>query len=246
MSARARLNAKQQADELSRVLYRIGACRQRAPRVLFDLDGTLIDNRPRTSAIFKRLAERWQSVHPELARGLSAASPEAFVFSSRENLARCGVDDPDRVLEALEFWKEHFFRDELLSHDVPAPGALEFARQTYQAGATLVYFTGRDLPNMAIGTLQSLRDCGFPIGVPGVELVLKPDASTHDFEYKKQMMREVERGGEVVAAFDNEPANCNLFKRSFPRADVYLLDTGHLPGAPELDPEIRVLGSFLM
>lgn len=246
MSGRARLNAKQQADELSRVLYRIRACRQRAPRVLFDLDGTLIDNRPRTCAIFKRLSERWQSAYPELAQGLAAASPERLVFGSRENLARVGVDDPERVLEALQFWQDHFFRDELLCHDVPAPGALEFARQTYAAGATLVYFTGRDLTNMAVGTLQSLRDSGFPIGVPGVELVLKPDASTHDFAYKKQMMSEVERGGEVVAGFDNEPANCNLFKRSFPRADVYLLDTGHLPGAPELDPEVRVLGSFLM
>jgi predicted secreted acid phosphatase len=246
MSTGARLTSRQQADELARVLYRIRASRQRAPRVLFDLDGTLIDNRPRTCAIFKRLSEKWQSTYPELASGLAASTPGAFVFSSRENLARAGVTEPDRVLEALAFWKEHFFRDEFLCHDVPAPGALEFARQTYQAGATLVYFTGRDLPNMAVGTLRSLRDSGFPIGVPGVELVLKPDADTHDFEYKKAMMREVERGGEVVAGFDNEPANCNLFKRSFPRADVYLLDTGHLPGAPALDPEIRVLGSFLM
>lgn len=246
MSERPRLNAKQQADELTRVLYRIRACRQRAPRVLFDLDGTLIDNRPRTCAIFRQLAERWQSPYPELATGLAAAAPERLVFSARENLSRVGVEDPDRVLEALAYWKEHFFRDELLCHDVPAPGALTFAQKTYDAGATLVYFTGRDLPNMAVGTLKNLRDSGFPIALPGVELVLKPDASTHDFEYKRVMMREVERGGEVVAAFDNEPANCNLFKRSFPRADVYLLDTGHLPGAPELDPEVRVLGSFLM
>ncbi|HEY6561534.1 MAG TPA: HAD family hydrolase [Polyangiaceae bacterium] len=246
MSERPRLNAKQQADELTRVLYRIRACRQRAPRVLFDLDGTLIDNRPRTCAIFRQLAGRWQNPYPELAAGLAAAVPERLVFSARENLTRVGVEDPDRVLEALEYWKEHFFRDELLCHDVPAPGALTFAQKTYDAGATLVYFTGRDLQNMAVGTLKNLRDSGFPIAVPGVELVLKPDASTHDFEYKKVMMREVERGGEVVAAFDNEPANCNLFKRSFPRADVYLLDTGHLPGAPELDPEVRVVGSFLM
>ncbi|HMI90750.1 MAG TPA: HAD family hydrolase [Polyangiales bacterium] len=245
MSSRLCLNPRQQADELNRVLYRIRAAAQRAPRVLFDLDGTLIDNRPRTAAIFTRLAERWASSYPELAAGLGNAAPGALVFSVRENLARMGVSDPERVLEALEFWKDHFFFDELLVHDVPAPGALEFARQTYQAGATLVYFTGRDLPNMALGTLRSLRDAGFPIGVPGVELVLKPDADTHDFEYKKAMMREVERGGEVVAGFDNEPMNCNLFKRSFPRADVYLLDTGHLPNAPELDPEIRVLGSFV-
>jgi hypothetical protein len=129
-------------------------------------------------------------------------------------------------------------------HDVPAPGALEFSRRCYDAGATLVYFTGRDLQNMALGTVRSLRDSGFLIGVPGIELVLKPDPSTHDFEYKKQLMKDVERGGEVVAGFDNEPANCNLFKRSFPRADVYLLDTGNLPDAPALAEEIRVLADF--
>ena len=59
-----------------------------------------------------------------------------------------------------------------------------------------------------------------------------------------KLMKDVERGGEVVAGFDNEPANCNLFKRSFPRADVYLLDTGNLPDAPPLAEEIRVLADF--
>jgi hypothetical protein len=35
------------------------------PVVVFDLDGTLMDNRPRVVAILHELAEEWREKHPE-------------------------------------------------------------------------------------------------------------------------------------------------------------------------------------
>ena len=155
-----------------------------------------------------------------------------------------GVSDEALIEEALAFWKDRFFTDDFLAHDQPTEGAVEFARACYEAGATLVYFTGRDLPNMALGSLASLRDLGFPIGVPGTQLVLKPDAATDDTEFKLANAPRLARSGNVIASFDNEPGNCNIFRQLFPKAESFLVDTQHLPGAPDLDPSVRVIESF--
>jgi len=241
-----RLPAHEQARVLWRVVERARVVEHEPLRILLDLDGTLLDNRARSCAIFKELAEHWQARFPDQARRLGALEPDELVYMFRENLVRLGIVSEPMVSEAFEFWKARFFTDRFLCHDVPTRGALRFVRACHDAGATLVYFTGRDMPNMALGTLASLRDRGFPIGVPGVELVLKPNAETNDFEYKRLILSQVRRGGEVIAGFDNEPLNCNLFRQSFPEADVFLVDTQHLPGAPALDAGIRVIRDFAM
>ena len=48
----------------------------------------------------------------------------------------------------------------------------------------------------------------------------------------------------VVAAFDNEPANCNVLLEQNPAALSVLIDTQHLPGAPPLDPRVKVIANF--
>ena len=88
---------------------------------------------------------------------------------------------------------------------------------------------------MGIGSFASLRDLGFPIGLPGTELVLKPDAQMPDEAFKRMQGPALERVGKVVAIFDNEPGNCNVLGQHFPDAHSVLLDTQHLPGAPPLD-----------
>jgi hypothetical protein len=219
---------------------------ERDPVVVFDLDGTLIDNRPRSSTIMHELAELWRGRHPEIARKLAAARPDAIQYLFRENLRACGVCDDSLFAEAVSFWRARFFTDEFLCHDVPVAGALRFARHCYDAGARLCYFTGRDLPNMALGSLASLRDLGFPIAVPGTELVLKPSTEISDYDFKRKLVPALPRSGVVVAAFDNEPGNCNLFRDTFSDAEVFLVDTQHLPGAPELARAVRVIADFSM
>ncbi|MCU0681483.1 MAG: haloacid dehalogenase-like hydrolase [Polyangiaceae bacterium] len=214
------------------------------PVVVFDLDGTLLDNRPRSAAILAELAREWASRHPETATRMAAARPDELAYLFSDSLQRLGVADAALVDEAVAFWRQRFFHDKYLSHDVEVPGAIGFARAVYEAGANVVYLTGRDLPLMGLGSWSSLRDLGFPIGVVGSELVCKPDAAVHDEVFKLGVAPALSRLGEVVAAFDNEPGNCNVFRRSHPGALTVLLDTQHVPGAPPLDEGVVCVRDF--
>jgi hypothetical protein len=244
-----RLDRAAQKALLGRILARCAfdpkkARGKAAPVLVFDLDGTLFDNRPRSHAILQELATHWEKPHPELATRLGRLRAEEMAYLLSDSLARVGLTDAERVAEATAFWKERFFADEHLRHDVPVAGAAEFAKACYDAGAILVYLTGRDLPLMGIGSFRSLRDHGFPIGVPGTELVLKPDAAMPDEEFKRFEMPKLARVGPIVAAFDNEPVNCNTVLSQNPGCDSVLIDTQHLPGAPPLDAGVHVIADF--
>ena len=244
-----RLDAKGKKALLARILKRSSHDPAKArgkapPAIVFDLDGTLFDNRPRSYAILQELAVAWRTRHPQHARSLAKLRPDGMAYLLSDSLARVGLTNAERVAEATTFWKERFFADEHLRHDVPLPGAAEFARACYDAGATLVYLTGRDLPLMGIGSFRSLRDHGFPIGVPGTELVLKPDAAMSDELFKRFEMPKLARVGTIIAAFDNEPVNCNTVLAQNPECDSVLIDTQHLPGAPALDPRVHIIADF--
>jgi hypothetical protein len=214
------------------------------PVVVFDLDGTLLDNRPRTCAILREFSVRCRDRDPELADRLERARPHDLEYLLSDSLIRLGAHRTELVAEMQVFWRDRFFRDEHLVHDVPVAGAVSFARACYEAGAVLVYMTGRDLPLMGIGTFQSLRDLGFPIGLPATELVLKPDAAMADEAFKRVTAPDLARVGHVIAAFDNEPGNCNVMRAHYPDAQVVFVDTQHTPGAPPLDAGVSTVRDF--
>ena len=244
-----RLDKARQNELLRRIITRSRHDPKRdrgkpTPVVCFDLDGTLLDNRPRTRVILAELAAKWRTASPELSERLLGAREDQMAYLLTETLERLGITDSARVAEATTWWKDRFFADDHLKHDVPVPGSVEFARACYDAGAILVYLTGRDLPFMGIGSFRSLRDVGFPIGVPGTELVCKPDPAMADEAFKRLEAPKLARVGEIVASFDNEPANCNTLLAQNPDCESILIDTQHLPGAPPLDPGVHVLADF--
>ena len=231
---------------LKAVLRRCQAEKARAtPVVVFDLDGTLMDNRPRTIAILREFAVFCEVGDADLAGRLRRARPADLAYLLSDSLERLGAQHTEYVTELHAFWRDRFLADSHLGHDVALPGAVDFARACRDAGAIVVYLTGRDLPLMGTGTFASLRDLGFPIGVPGTELVLKPDAAMADEAFKRAVAPELARVGHVVAAFDNEPANCNVMRAHYPDAHVVYVDTQHLPGAPPLDGGIPVVRDFV-
>jgi hypothetical protein len=146
--------------------------------------------------------------------------------------------------EGTQFWRERFFADPHIRHDVETTGARDYVRACHRGGATIVYLTGRDLPNMAIGTFASLRDLGFPIGTVGTELVTKPVFNMPDCDFKRAVAPELSRLGDVVAVFDNEAANCNLFLDAHPACTAIFVDTQHAPDPPELDQRAHVIHTF--
>ena len=241
-----RLSAPDRSALLRGVLAGVRALRDRgAPAVVvFDLDGTLMDNRPRVVAILHELARHWDDRHPDAAASCARAAPDGIVYGFAENLHRLGVADPDLHREAIDFWRARFFADPHVRHDVEVRGARAFARAVYDAGAVVVYLTGRDLPNMALGSFASLRDLGFPIGMIGTELVVKPVAEMPDAVFKQAVAPEMARLGTVVAAFDNEPANVHIFLEAHPACAGVFLDTQCAPDPPPLDPRAAVIHSF--
>lgn len=235
----------QQASLLASVLRRCRAEQARGtPVVVFDLDGTLMDNRPRTVAILREYAAECRARDARLATRLEQATPVDLAYRLTDSLERLEVHESHLAEEMLAFWKDRFFADAHLVHDVALPGAVEFAHACHAAGAVVVYLTGRDLPMMGIGTFRSLRDLGFPIGVTGTELVLKPDAAMPDEDFKREAAPCLVRLGHVVAAFDNEPGNCNVFRAHYPDAHVVFIDSQRMPDGPSLDAGVPVIRDF--
>ncbi len=213
--------------------------------VVFDLDGTLFDNRPRTLAILNQAADSWAAQHPEAARAVRSLRFTELGYLATEALERVGVERA-LIEQAVQLWRERFFTDSVLCHDVPLAGAVTFAKACYEAGANLAYLTGRDLPNMALGTFGSLRDAGFPIGVAGTELILKPDFETPDLTFKRDIIPEITRLGRVAATFDNEPGNCNAFADMFPEGHHFMMLTQYAPNPPPLKGNVAVIEDFQM
>ncbi len=242
MPAADRATLLRKVLDRARAIVSTGAC----PVVVFDLDGTLIDNRPRVVAILHELGQHWAASHPEAAARCRAATVDHIGYGVIDNLKRLGVEREWLHEEGLSFWKERFFTDHYQVHDVEIPGAVPFAKACHEIGALLVYLTGRDLPGMALGTFKSLRDLGFPIGTMGAKLVTKPAFDIPDTEFKRGVAGDLGRFGEVIAVFDNEPANCNLLLEAYPACDSVFVDTQHAPDPPDLDPRVHVIDTFEM
>jgi hypothetical protein len=240
-----RLSSADRSALLRSIVDRIWQQATERPVVaVFDLDGTLMDNRPRVVAILYELAEAWRDRHPDAAERCARAHPDDIVYGFIENLRRLGITEPALHEEGFAFWKARFFADPHVKHDVEIRGARQYVHACHKAGAVIVYLTGRDLPNMALGSFASLRDQGFPIGVIGTELVVKPRFEMPDVEFKRSVAPDLRRLGTLVAAFDNEPANVNLFLESHAGATGVFLDTQYAPNPPPLDPRALVIQNF--
>ncbi|MDQ3031419.1 MAG: haloacid dehalogenase-like hydrolase [Myxococcota bacterium] len=232
------------ADALERVATWTHNEGSRSPLVVFDLDATLYDNRPRTLEILMEYREEILDGQPDLADALATLTAERVEYLLSDTLRGCGVTSSNRIADITRYWHDRFFTDAYLQHDAPLDGASEYVRACHEAGGIIVYLTGRDIPGMFLGTVASLRDCGFPIGVAGTELVLKPDANLPDEAFKRGALPTLDRLGDLVAFFDNEPANCNLAKAMYPDCTVVLLETQKVPYAPEIAEDVLVVSDF--
>ena len=97
---------------------------------------------------------------------------------------------------------------------------------------------------MGAGTVASLDRLGFPVLDARTSLQLKPSADVPDERFKGQALDALDRLGQVVATFENEPGNANLFAERFPGAHHVLLDTVCAPDPPALRPEVHRIPDF--
>ncbi|MCB9639446.1 MAG: HAD family hydrolase [Myxococcales bacterium] len=231
---------------LARILEKIERVRQqgRDPLIVLDLDGTIYNNAPRTLRILQEFAHQHAYEHPRLLNRIEQLAARDILYGVSDTLRSVGIDDEENLRQIQNFWFERFFTNTYLLHDLPTEGAVEFVRRVYEAEAIPAYLTGRDAPNMLLGTIQTLQRDGFPIGTVDTRIILKPDFQTRDSDYKQSVVDHLRQAGEVVAVFDNEPGLCNLFQRAFPEAVVVRLEMPHAPNPEALLSDVIQIPHF--
>ena len=224
------------------VLHRVLARAKEVGRrglVLFDLDSTLLDNKPRQARILREFGAAHGS--PEL----QTCSAAMFVdWSLRKPMQACGLSEAQVVAlepEARRYWRDHFFTSEYCIDDGANPGAREFVAKVLAAGARVLYCTGRHTP-MREGTIQCFAREGFPLPDDDrVHLLMKPNFELHDDAWKVIAREQITAHGELIAAFDNEPTHINSYHEHFPNAlCVHLLTDDSSRGIPVLPGVISI------
>ena len=217
----------------------------RLPVVVFDLDSTLFATAGRNKVILERFAAAYGGGNSDLKTLVADISFEDLGWDIRTPLRARGVTDEGLLAALLDFWKDRFFTDEFVLFDHPNPGAVDYVRRIHEAGALVYYLTGRHIQGMSLGTVQALTQAPFPYWRGRAILHLKPNFSMDDAEYKQQAISDIRsHQGVVVATFDNEPANCNIFQRAFPDALNFFVDTEHSPDAEPLDSALISIQDF--
>jgi hypothetical protein len=225
----------------SRVLARVRAVPGSV--VVFDLDSTLLDNRPRQARILREFG----AAHgvPELA----AARPEHWIdWSLTRAMLAAGLaaTEVERLAEdAKLFWRERFFTSEYCRDDDAIPGAREYLAAVIAAGGQIAFCTGRH-EAMRAGTVESFGRLGFPVPDSArVHLLMKPVFELGDDDWKTEAYIHLRALGPVVAAFDNEPTHVNGYRAGFPDAIAVHLDTDHSGRAVVLSDGIVSIKDFV-
>ncbi|HEX9102958.1 MAG TPA: hypothetical protein VF997_12185 [Polyangia bacterium] len=189
---------------------------------VFDLDSTLLDNKPRQARILREFG---------VAHGiplLAAARADHWVdWSITRAMANAGLA-PDEVARwaesAKQFWRERFFTSEYCREDEPIAGAHDYLAAVVDAGADIAYCTGRH-EAMRAGTVDNFVRLGYPVPGARVQLLMKPLFELSDDDWKVEAYARLREIGAVVAVFDNEPTHVNGYRAGFPDATVVHLAT---------------------
>lgn len=201
------------------------------PVVLLDLDSTLYEVGPRTHHIVMEwLKTPEASEFPRVARELRRLKNEHVGYSLKDTFSALGLELHDAEVARAErsakaFWQDRFFTNEYLQHDKAYPGAAHFVREVHELGALIVYLTGRDAPGMGKGTVDNLVRDAFPWDTGNTHLLLKPAYGLPDLEHKKGAADFILRHGELIASFENEPANLVAIYEIFPEAMHVFVET---------------------
>lgn len=220
-----------------------------------DIDDCVLDSGGRTVAILKEGLPRWMPSEEERA----AAGRRLDAMVRRRGLPYLVVDaweelvgsKDSRSQEVAAYWRERFFRNDWLAHDLAVQGAAAFLADVQQFHNMPVgYLTGRHEPEpdgpfpegMRAGTEHSLREHRFPCH----SLAMKPTFSERDLAFKERWFAETEVL--PVVYFDNEPllvnAHCAaMHRRGVPALSVFVQTTCLKPAA--LSSDALALTSFV-
>jgi len=232
---------------LAMILARVVECVRQGsmPVVVYDLDSTLFNTGGRNKAIFLSFCDDYCHKFPALADFGERADEVAGSWNIVEQLQSMGFEEREGLNELRGYWADRFFTDQWLGHDFPYAGAAHFVRESHARGSFVYYMTGRHVNGMHLGTVDNLVRDSFPCFESRVSIHLKPSFEMADHKFKRAALEGVRSMyGQVVATFENEPGNSNLFLEHFPTAINVLVDTVHSPNAPQPEPGVYVIPDF--
>lgn len=211
---------------------------------VFDLDSTLFDVSPRLEKILLDFAAAPlnQKRFPEqvaLLRNIKTLRTDWGIMGA---LSRAGLDGhhPEFQEAVKAYWQKSFFSNHYLQFDVPYEGAVEFVNHVSEAGAHVVYLTGRDVERMGGSSGEILEQWGFPLNHKA-ELVLKPHRSMDDAQFKTDWFIAAEKKSfEKIYFFENEPVNLQHLATHGPKIEMIFFESTHAGKAhpPEDIPRI--------
>ncbi len=197
--------------------------------VLFDLDHTVYRNALRTRAVLHALLPALGNKLPASAREmLLKLEEDRMGFSLRDTFRMNGLmpEDPqwtEPIQLLRQEWWPKFFSNEYMQHDAPYPGAPEYCARLAAAGARVVYLSARDEKEMGEGTRRLLARDKFPLN--GAEDVWLKADKLSDSVYKAKAIARCLTLGNLVASFENEPANIAALAAAVPATTHVFLDT---------------------
>lgn len=205
----------------------LAAKAKRSGLLVFDLDSTVFDNRPRQARIIREFGAL--HAHELLTKC------QAWHFTSGWDLrgacVACGLSqaEADAIFPELKsFWGKRFFTSKYCEDDIEIVGAPRYLHALDRSKARVIYVTGRH-EGMRKGTEACLERTGMPMPSSGghVRLLMKPRLPDSDDDYKRNTHEHLREMGTVLAAFDNEPTHINDYAVKFPKAIPVHLATDH-------------------
>lgn len=198
---------------------------------VFDLDSTLFDVGPRLQKILGDFAAvpEHQARFPEQLKVFPDLKVQPRDWGVKDALLRSGLTGvhPEFQAAVRDFWRTHFFSDDYLHFDRPYPGAAEYVRGLRDAGADIVYLTGRDVTRMGKGSAEVLHKWNFPLG-DRAELVLKPDREIDDAFFKTNWFLKLDENKYASTwFFENEPVNINRMRLEAKHVEIVFFDSTH-------------------
>jgi len=230
----------EQETILQDILNKVRSAKQsgKKPVVVFDLDDSIFDPSLRELRLLNELVQANLGLlkEDEIAR-IRAIKKEELAYNVPLDLqVTFGITNKPFLDAWGPYFVSHFFTSDYCKEDPAYPGAVEYVKAVQKAGATIVYFTGRQETGtvhgteagMRAGTIEGLQRNGFPPpDEKNVHLIMKPDFKTNDMVYKGGTVARVKAMGTFVAAFDNEPAADKIYSEA---GALVVVDVGMVQG----------------
>lgn len=196
---------------------------------VFDLDSTLFCMKYRTQAIIQDCLKdkEFCMQFPKQIKTVQKVKVTERDWSVTEIMSRYGLSSKEPCVLAMEkFWSKRFFQNDYLHFDKPYKGSVAFVQHISKLDSKIFYLTARNKANMLEGTLQSLKNWGFPLEEER-RLIMKEDANSTDAEYKTKQLQKLSEKHKTIVFFENEPVILNQVTKTIPSIHLFWLNSTH-------------------